>query len=549
MSHDFYAPRFDVRIDGLTMAADISNQVLSVNYDGSLDTADMFNIVLRNHNNQFTDFPLFSPGKEVELRMGYGDNLQPMMLGEIASIQPQFPPSGTPTIAISGYDKSYRLRQNQPPPRDFKYMSDSMMVAQIALENRLRPIVHPSPWFRVQRTQSSSDFAFIKDLASENSFDAYVYWDELHFQLPVQTEAYALEWGKTLMSFSPRFSTAAMAGLQVIRGYNEALAQAVIGVAAGALIDLDAVVEKLGPSTIEMLAELGRRQIHRQEVQSPIDALNLAKALLQDLLGGMYEGSGRCIGIPQLRAGKFIKVAGVGKRFGGTYRLRKVAHTIDGGGYSTEFEFGQSGGTTLLSLIRKKTDVATTLPPDRAPTFYGVAVAEVTQAPQISLDPDPAGKLGARVKVKLPWLSDDHESRWARVLMPSASNGCGMYFMPDVGDTVIVAFQDGNLSLPVVLGSVWDGPSQPPIYPPSSQNSVRIIKSKAGHTFTLDDTPGQETITIRHMTDSKVVLEANGDIDLTSKGNIKLTSNGKIKLTAQNIDVEVTGVMDVSNPS
>ena len=58
--------------------------------------------------------------------------------------------------------------------------------------------------------------------------------------------------------------------------------------------------------------------------------------LLQNLLEGMYDGTGSCIGIPELQAGRHVEIRGVGKRFGGTYRLRKVTHRIDEGGFRTE---------------------------------------------------------------------------------------------------------------------------------------------------------------------------------------------------------------------
>lgn len=545
MSSNHYAPRFDVRISGITMAADLSNQVVSVTYDNSLDTADMFKIVFRNPDNQFTDSPLFNPGKSVELFLGYGEDLQPMMLGEITAVEPSFPEDGPPTIAISGYDKSYRLRHSDPVPRDFKYMTDSMIVAQIALENGLIPIVDPSPWFHTHIAQTGSDFAFMKQLAVENLFDVYVNWDKLYFQFPRQMQVYVLEWGRTLSSFQPRFSTAAMAGLQIIRGYNEALAQAVIGVATGALLSLDDIVEKLGPETLELLASLGRRLVHKQKISSPIDALTFAKSLLQDLLEGLYEGSGSCIGIPELRAGNSIKIQGVGKRFSGTYRLRKVTHSISDRGYTTDFEITQRAGASLLALVRKLTDDEQTEPPDRAQKFYGLAIAKVTQAPQIGLDPDAASKLGARVKVSFPWLSDSNESSWARVLTPMSGDGMGMYFMPDEGDTVMVAFQEGEFSMPVVIGSVWDGPKLPPVYPPAFKNSIRMIKSRSGHTIKFDDTTGLEQVVIKDKGGSEIVMDFDGSVSITAKTNLTLKATGNINLQASAVDVQVTTNMNV----
>ena len=90
-----------------------------------------------------------------------------------------------------------------------------------------------------------------------------------------------------------------------------------------------------------------------------------------------------------------------------------------------------------------------------------------------------------------PWLSDLNVSGWARVLSPAAGDGSGIYFMPSADESVIVAFQDGDISLPVVIGSVWDGLDRPPVYPPLPANTVQVIKTRSGHTVTLDDTRGR----------------------------------------------------------
>ena len=63
---------------------------------------------------------------------------------------------------------------------------------------------------------------------------------------------------------------------------------------------------------------------------------------------------------------------------------------------------------------------------------YGVTVGVVTN----NQDPDGLG----RVKVRFPWLSDDDESFWARVVTPMAGNGRGLYLLPEVDDEVLVAF-------------------------------------------------------------------------------------------------------------
>ena len=89
-----------------------------------------------------------------------------------------------------------------------------------------------------------------------------------------------------------------------------------------------------------------------------------------------------------------------------------------------------------------------------ADRIYGMVIGIVTN----NQDPD---KLG-RVKVRFPWLSDEDESQWARMLTPMAGDNRGMYFIPEVDDEVLVAFEQGDMRFPYILGALWNGEDKPP---------------------------------------------------------------------------------------
>lgn len=538
MIGDFYAPRFDIRIAGLTLAADVTAQVLRVSCDNNLDVADMFTVVLRNADNRLLDSALFDLGKTVEIHMGYGNDLHPIMLGEIASIEPSFPESGPPTVKITGYDKSYKMRHNQPDRPAFRYVTDSVIAAQIALENGLIPVVDPSPIFhRHALAQTGSDMGFLSARAEANFFDVYVYWDKLYFQFPrPQTEAIVLEWGKNLSNFEPRISSASLAGLQVIRGYNEELAETIVAFAVAADLNVDNIVEKLGSSALELLLSMGRRLVKDKKVSTPLDAALLAKSILRNILEGLYEGTGSCIGIPALRAGKFVGIRGVGKRFSGKYRLRKVTHTISAAGYHTSFEIMQRESGTLLALARKY------LARKKEFKVTGVAVARVIANAEILAVP-PEVPLG-RVKLSFPWLSDKIETGWVRCAMPMAGKNSGLFFLPDVGDEVLVAFENGDVSRPVVIGSLWNGQQLPP-ETNQGLNVTRVIKTKAGHQIKFDDTLGLESVVVQHKNGSEVRMEFNGSVTVSARTDLTLKATGSITLEAMKVDVKVASAMNV----
>jgi len=170
----------------------------------------------------------------------------------------------------------------------------------------------------------------------------------------------------------------------------------------------------------------------------------------------------------------------------------------------------------------------------RTGRIHGVVVGVVTN----NQDPDAMG----RVKVKFPWLSDVDESSWARMAAPMAGNQRGVYFLPEVGDEVLVAFEHGDVRFPCVLGALWNGQDAPPVSNSDGKNNVRMIKSRSGHVVKLNDEDGNETIEIidKSQKNSIVIDTAKNTITVTTDKDITFSaSKGTIKLDAQN--VEITG--------
>ncbi len=162
----------------------------------------------------------------------------------------------------------------------------------------------------------------------------------------------------------------------------------------------------------------------------------------------------------------------------------------------------------------------------------GVAIGLVR-----SLD-DPQG-LG-RVQLTFPWMSEDEpESNWARIAVPMAGAERGMQFMPEVGDEVLVAFEQGELRLPYVVGSLWNGEDRPP----RDDAKLRTIKTVSGHVLEFDDTEGSEKITLTTQGEHKLILnDTEGTVILESQGGnvIRMTD------TPAGIRLETPGGQTVS---
>ena len=359
-------------------------------------------------------------------------------------------------------------------------------------------------------------------------------WDRLHFQLPrPQFAAHVLEWGRNLSSFTARISGAGLAGLEVIRGYNQELAQTVYAAAIAVDLDTDNLLERLGGTVTDLLTSLVRSEL-RPEVKDPLSALKVAEALLADLLEGMYEGRGSCVGLPALAAGKYVEIRGVGKRFSGTYRVRKVTHRLDSSGMHTDFVISQSGQTSLVGMLRE--NVVELPSTKQEQKFFGVLVGEVLDNHELAATP-PEAPL-CRVKVRFPDMSDNVVTKWAPCVQPAAGADSGFYALPDKGDQVLVAFRNGNFGEPYVLGSLWNAKGRPPETNLDGTNTRRVIKTKGGHTIAFDDSPQGKSLTVRDSLGSEVVLNSlTGAVTVSAQGDLTLSAEGKVSISSTGGDV------------
>jgi len=182
--------------------------------------------------------------------------------------------------------------------------------------------------------------------------------------------------------------------------------------------------------------------------------------------------------------------------------------------------------------------------------FYGVVIGIVTN------NQDPSNM--ARVRVKFPWLSDDNESWWARIAVPMAGGGRGSYFLPEIDDEVLVAFEHGDVRFPYVVGALWNGKDAPPANNSDGQNNIRVIHSRSGHLIRLDDTSGDEKIEVIDKTggNSVTIKSSDNSMSLVCTGDMKLQCDGRMTLQATagmeitcdaNIKIQAQATMDIES--
>ena len=169
--------------------------------------------------------------------------------------------------------------------------------------------------------------------------------------------------------------------------------------------------------------------------------------------------------------------------------------------------------------------------------FYGVVVGTVINP----LDPMMLG----RVQVRLPFIDSADLSPWARVATFMAGPGHGSYFIPNIGDEVLVAFEHGDVNVPYVIGSLWNATSPPPL--PSPLPQIRMLRTLAGNEIMLTEIP--PTITISTPSGQMVVLAPTGIQILSHASVINITPDGVTISGNPNLNLVASASINLQAPT
>jgi phage baseplate assembly protein gpV len=186
-------------------------------------------------------------------------------------------------------------------------------------------------------------------------------------------------------------------------------------------------------------------------------------------------------------------------------------------------------------------------PEDEPERFYGVTTGKVIQ-----VVPDPM--FLSRVQVQLPWIDDVDLSPFARVAMPMAGPAHGMYFIPNIGDEVLVAFEHGDVNVPYIIGSLWHGLAPPPL--PSPDLQMRTIRTLAGNQINFNEVP--PSISILTPSGNLVLLGPPGVVIQSATGAriqvgtstvITVTAAGVVTITAAEISLSAVKELSLTAPT
>lgn len=368
-----YVPDFSLTIGGDPIPSELRASISAITHETGLEGSDRVEIEIINPRLRWLDHPLLTLDSDIRLSLGYRDGtMEQLFVGEIVGRECSFPSSGVPTLRVIGQDRMRLLQEGTnvqwfgvPIPSLANYpLPDSLVAGYVGLTNLLVPVFEPvgaalsillggleiaamadkdDAQRFIRKQEGQSDFDFLSIVARENGWEMFIDhrgplagW-MLRFQSPLDRLGadVTLEYGGSLMEFSPRLSTVGQIAA-VSANVWVPMIKTTFTVTVGWDWDRAQLTLNIVPAVLPIG---GGPQMYL--LDEPVTLTTAPRLIVGTLIPKLNErltGSGSTVGDPRIRAGTVLQLEGLGEEFGGRYRVTQATHTLDRGGYRTRFD-------------------------------------------------------------------------------------------------------------------------------------------------------------------------------------------------------------------
>lgn len=517
--------------------------------DSSMRLPQMCTITLHEDKPELTLIDRFRIGDPIEVMSGADGSGAVLFKGDITGLEPNFSRGGKASLMIQAYDKSFRLHRGKKS-RTFLEQSDKDIISLMLSETGLTPGTITLPFtvnhqFMIQYNQTNMEWLLMR--AEQLGCQVFVQDGKLNF-LSAETKtgnAAELTWGDTLLSFRPRVTALHQPQDVTVHSWDQVQKKEIVSKVTPVSGLKSAPTNQPG-GTFAKSAFSDNAPVHI--VTMPVQDTNAAKAIatgyISDLDSDFTQAEGVAFGNAEIVVGAPIIINIREARqstYSGQYVVSAVRHVYRRTGrWETHFTVSGRRPSRLSHLLDrgKERDAY-------GNRFNGVVPAIVTNFN----DPENLG----RIKVKYPWLisvdGQPIESDWVRIAAPAAGKNRGFYYIPEIDDEVLIAFEHGDPNRPYMIGTLWNKKDPPP-KPTNQVNdgsniTERIIKSRSGHIIVLNDTSGQEQILIRDKSEkNEIVIDTKtNSISITAQQDINISAGGNINIKAKGM-INAESTMD-----
>lgn len=513
-------------------------EVLSVFTEQKINHVSTARIVMRDGNAAEGSFDIsssstFVPGQEIVIEAGYDNTNQLIFKGIVIAQSICIHETHGPSLQVECSDAAVQMTVGNKSTLYSNKKDSDIMASLLANYGSLTASVQPTSTILPNRVQlNTTDWDYLLALAGSNSMVVAQQYGKVSVMDPnADTAATAtLTYGDNILSLDIEMDSTNQLS-KVKTSSWDYTTQSVISQQQSNSIQ---GAGNISSSTLSQVIGLSDYPVQTTAALQQQELANVAKAVITQHCFAKFNGKVKTMGTSIIEAGKYITLSGIGDRFNGNHFVEGVQHRIAEGNWFTEAYLG-------LPVHNEK---AACVMPEATGLFNGKVIKHFQ-------DPDNQ----YRILVDIPMFNGDGEGVWARLSNFYASSGAGAFFLPEVGDEVVLGFLDGHLSYPVILGSMYSSYSQLPKngLVPNESNALKAIATKSGLLLGFDDdnhivsivTPNKNSIVLSDKDKQVCLQDENGNSIILSSSGITIRSSKDVIIVA-NQRVDINGEQAVS---
>jgi Rhs element Vgr protein len=535
---------FTILSDGESLSTE--HKVLSVIVTREVNRVTAAQIVLLDGNLAESDFPLsnldtFLPGKEIEIQMGYHGEDETVFKGIVIKQGINFKSGHGSVLVVECRDAAIKLTVGRKNAF-FEEVKDADIIEEIVGK-------HSGLSSDVEATEAehpgmvqcyTSDWDFIVARAEANGMLVFTEDGTLAVRKPDMSgePALSLIYGATMYEFDAEMD--ARTQYAGVNGYSWDYAGQEAVEAEGADPGLPSQGNMDGDKLSEVIGLESYLLSHGGFVDTPELQAWADSTMMRSRLAKIC-GRVKCKGFAAINPGDVIELKGVGERFSGNAFVAGVRQEIQSNEWVTTIEFGLD----QKWFYRLHDDFH---PPQAGGLVSGIPGLQTGTV--LQLEEDPNGE--NRILINVPFLQGTENQLWARVSTLDAGEERGSFFLPEIGDEVILGFINSDPRNPVVLGMLHSSAKPAPLTA-ADDNHEKGFTTRSGIQIMFDDdkitltltTPNGNTLLLSDDDGGINMEDENGNVITLSSDGITIESAGDLNLTTSTGDVNIEG-MNVS---
>lgn len=482
----------------------------------------------------------FVPGAEISIEAGYDNKNQVIFSGLIMSQTIRIDSLVGSALEVECRDKAVKMIVGRKNLTYSKQKDSDIISSIIGTYGLSSDISATSTTWPEQVQYYVTDWDYILSLAEANGLIVTTINGKISVNPPDKntTSVLTVTYGDNLLEFNAKLNAITQLG-DVKANSWDFKTQAVINGQASPTITGSG---NLSTKKLSEVIGLSEFQLQTSAPLETADLTNWSKAQIIKSEFSKIMGEAKFQGTNLVDPGKYMTFSGLGDRFNGDYLIGGVIHDLSQGNWVSEVTLGLSP-----FWFTEEPDVMAPPASGLVPGAKGLFNATVKKMYD---DPDSQ----YRILVDVPLLDPNGAGIWARLTNFYSTSGAGAFFMPEVGDEVILGFINEDPRYPVILGSVYSSTTIKPFtgLDPNEKNSVKAIVSKSGISVQFDDenkiwtvaTPNKNTIIISDKDKKITIQDENENSIIMSSSGIDISSNKNINISAQQ-NVNIKGMQGV----